>query len=133
MRIDLDNVLIVDDDSEFRSSLSKILSKANYKVGIAASGREASKLLMKTQYPLILLDLHIPEKSGLEVLKEVKEKYPASKVIIITANGESDMLREAQNTGAFAFLIKPVKRKVLLKHIHQALSHSMHNLNLPLN
>lgn len=133
MRPDLNNVLIVDDDSEFRSSLSKILSKANYKVSAAASGREASELLLKSKYPLILLDMYMPEKSGLEVLKEVKEKYPASRVIIITVNGEGDMLRTAQNVGVFAFLIKPVKRKVLLKYIQQALSHPLHKLDLPLN
>ena len=133
MRPDLDSVLIVDDDSEFRCSLSKTLSKANYKVSIAASGHEASKLLLKTSYPLILLDMHMPEKSGLDVLKEVKEKYPASKVIMITVNGQADMLLEAKSAGVFAFLTKPVKRKVLLRYIQQALSHPRHGLDLPLN
>jgi len=65
-------ILIVDDDSEFRRSLKRILQKAGYHVNSASNGSQASEMLNKRVYPLILLDLHMPGKSGLELLSEVK-------------------------------------------------------------
>ena len=117
-------ILIVDDDSEFRRSLRKILQKAGYQVSSAVSALQASKILAKHAYPLILLDLHMPGKSGLDLLHEVKEKTPESKVIMITVDGSADNYSEAMSAGAFAFLHKPVKMKKILTYASMALNNS---------
>ena len=117
-----DRVLIVDNDSEFRRSLRKILQKAGYTVNSASSASQASQTLSKHAYPLILLDLNMPGKSGLELLHEVKEKSPESKVIMITADGSVDNYSEAMNDGAFAFLLKPIKMNKILTYTRMALN-----------
>jgi two-component system NtrC family response regulator len=119
--ISLNNVLIVDNDKEFRDSLTKILSKAGYHVVAAGDGKEASALVTKEKFPLIVLDLKMPGKSGFELLEEIKEKTPKSQVIIITAFGEENSYLEAKHGGAFEFLNKPVKRKEILESAKRAL------------
>ena len=118
-------VLIVDDDSEFRRSLKRILQKAGYHVSSASNGSQASEMLNKRVYPLILLDLHMPGKSGLELLSEVKEKSPESKVIMMTVDGSVDNYSEAMSAGAFAVLHKPVKMKKILTYASMALNNNL--------
>ncbi len=120
-----DKILIVDDDAEFRRSLRKILQKAGYQVSSAVSALQASKILAKHAYPLIFLDLHMPGKSGLELLHEVKEKMPASKVIMITVDGSADNDSEAMSAGALAVLHKPVKMKKILTYTSMALNRNL--------
>ncbi len=119
-----DRVLIVDNDSEFRRSLRKILQKAGYAVDSASSASKASQILSKHTYSLILLDLDLPGGSGLELLHEVKEKSLESKVIMITVDGGVDN-SEAMNDGAFAFLHKPVKMKKILTYASMALNNNL--------
>ena len=118
-------ILIVDDDSEFRRSLKRILQKAGYHVSSASNGSQASEMLNKRVYPLILLDLHMQGKSGLELLHEVKEKTPESKVIMITVDGSADNYSEAMSAGAFAVLQKPLKMKKLLTYASMALNNNL--------
>ncbi len=112
----------MDDDSEFRRSLRNSLLKTGYTVNSASSASQASQTLSKHAYPLILLDLNMPGKSGLELLHEVKEKSPESKVIMITADGSVDNYSEAMNDGAFAFLLKPIKMNKILTYTRMALN-----------
>jgi DNA-binding NtrC family response regulator len=107
-------ILVVDDDSEFRRSLTKILQKAGYEVSAAHEGRQASESIGHEFYPVILLDVHLPGKSGVEVLKDIKLKSPKSRVIIISVNGDTEMHRQIERLGVFAYLHKPVKREEIL-------------------
>ncbi|MCH7679513.1 response regulator [candidate division KSB1 bacterium] len=118
-------ILIVDDDSEFRHSLKRILQKAGYHVSSASNGSQASEMLNKRVYPLILVDLNMPGKLGLELLHEVKEKTPESKVIMITVDGSADNYSEAMSAGAFAFLHKPVKMKKILTYASMTLNNNL--------
>ncbi len=117
-------VLIADDDNEFRRSLKKLLVKAGYQVSQASNGIQASEMVAKRTYPLILLDIHMPGKSGLSVLNELKTISPKSKVIIITVNDDAKTYSDAMNSGAFAFLNKPVKMKEILNYATIALEKS---------
>ena len=117
-------VLVVDDDCEFRRSLKKLLQKAGYQVSQASNGIQASQMLSEKNYPLILLDIHMPGKSGLSVLNELKEMSPESKVIIITVNGDVETYSAAMTSGAFAFLSKPVKMKKILTCANMALNNA---------
>ena len=120
-----DRILIVDDDSEFRSSLRKILQKAGYKVSQATNGLQTSQMLKKEDYPLIFLDVYMPGKSGLEVLHAIKEKSPKSKVIMITIDGSVDNYSEAMSSGAYAVLQKPLKMKKILTYASMALKNNL--------
>jgi len=115
-------ILIVDDDIEFRHSLEKTLLKAGYLVTTAEDGMEASKLFATHQYPLILLDMHMPGKSGLAVLTEIKKRWPDTRVIVISVNGSMETYTDVMNLGAFAYLSKPVKMKKVLSYASLALS-----------
>ncbi len=117
-------ILIVDDDSEFRRSLKRILQKAGYHVSSASSGSQASEILNKRAYPLILMDLHMPGKSGMELLSEVREKSPESKVIMMTVDGAGGNYTKAMNDGAFAYLNKPIKMKKILTYTDMALNNN---------
>ena len=114
-------ILIVDDDSEFRNSLQKTLKRAGYEVYTAADGIQATKMMLEQFYPLMLLDIRMPGKSGFDVLTEVQDKSPATKVIMITAIGDNDIFKLSERAGAFAFLNKPIKRQKILKYAELAL------------
>jgi nucleotide-binding universal stress UspA family protein/CheY-like chemotaxis protein len=119
--VDSPRVLVVDDDQEFRRSLTKIFQKAGFRVSAASSANHADELLENEKYSLIVLDLKMPGKSGMELLQEIKAKTPASKVIMVTAFGDASTLRQALAAGAAAFLNKPVKRKEILESAKRAL------------
>ena len=114
-------VLIIDDDREFRRSLTKIFRKAGYLVSTASTGDQATLLLKKEQYPLIVLDLKMPGKSGIELLREINAKSPASRVIAITAGGDEAITGETMAAGAFEYLRKPLKRQEIFDSAHRAL------------
>ena len=119
---DAPRILAVDDDREFRRSLIKIFEKAGFRVNVAADGKQATVLLSKSHYDLVVLDLKIPGKSGLELLREIKAKTPNTEVIVVTVYGEADSCFDAKLAGAFACLNKPVKRNVILETSQRALA-----------
>lgn len=124
MASSLDNprILVVDDDREFQRSLIKIFLKAGYQVNVASDSVQALAVLNRRHYDLIVLDLKMPGKSGLEVLREIKIKTPDSKVIVVTAFGDSTSYREAMAIGVSDYLNKPVKRKEILEASSKALT-----------
>ncbi|MFQ5604728.1 MAG: response regulator [bacterium] len=118
------DILIVDDDVEFRRSLTKILQKAGYHVWAASDAFQAEELFIHKFYPLILLDVYMPGKSGLKLLEEIKSCSPATKVIIVTVEDEKEIILQVQKAGAFAFLNKPVKREEILNYVDRAFESS---------
>jgi DNA-binding NtrC family response regulator len=120
--VDMPRILVVDDDREFQRSLIKIFQKAGYQVNVASDSVQALALLNRRQYDLVVLDLKMPGKSGLEVLRDIKTKTPDSKVIVVTAFGDSTSYREAMAIGVCDYLNKPVKRKEILDASRKALT-----------
>jgi DNA-binding NtrC family response regulator len=120
--LDSPRILVVDDDREFRRSLIKIFQKAGYQVNVASDSKQAFAALDRRHYDLIVLDLKMPGKSGLEVLREIATRRPESKVIVVTAFGDATSYREAMAIGAFEYLDKPVKRQAILEASRRALA-----------
>jgi DNA-binding NtrC family response regulator len=116
-------ILAVDDDREFRQSLIKIFQKAGFQVHVAADGSQAVALLGKAHYDLVILDLKLPGKSGLELLREIKTTMPDTRVIVVTSYGDAASRFEAMAAGAFEYLNKPVKRNAILGASQRALMH----------
>ena len=103
-------ILIIDDDASLRRVLEYNLQEAGYDVTAAASGEEGLYFLKKEPYPLVITDMKMPGMDGMELLKRVKELYPETVVIIITAFGTIDIAVEAIKSGAYDYITKPFNR-----------------------
>jgi len=101
-------ILIVDDEAIVRDSIGDWLRTANYQVETAETGEEALEMVEKKEYSILILDVRLPGKSGIQVLREVKASKPHIKSIIITAFPSEGLADEAMRLGAVDYLIKPV-------------------------
>ncbi|MCM3161353.1 MULTISPECIES: response regulator [Bacillaceae] len=115
-------ILIVDDAKFMRMTLSNILIKANHEVvGEGENGLEAVTLFEKEQPDLVTLDITMPEKNGIQALKEIKEKYPDAKIIMCSAMGQQKMVVEAIEAGAKDFIVKPFDENRVLEAVGRVL------------
>ncbi len=116
-----DKILIVDDDRSLLKSLSLILEKSGYEIEISTTGQEAIKKAKENWFNLVLLDIRLPDKNGLELIKLLNEISQATEVIIITANANIEFAIRALNRGATAYILKPLKIDHLLETIKKTL------------
>lgn len=114
-------ILIVDDDKAIRYSLKRVFEE-NYNVITAYNGEEALNLFQRTPIDLIIMDIKMPGRSGIEILKEIKEIDPKSLVILMTAYGTTDIAIEAMKWGAFDYLLKPFTIKRMNELVAKAIS-----------
>ncbi|RAV12518.1 response regulator [Paenibacillus contaminans] len=102
-----EKILIVDDQNGIRVLLMEVFGSEGYRTFQASNGKLALEIV-KTEAPdLVLLDMKIPGMDGLDILKHIKKINPAIKVIMMTAYGELDMIREATELGALMHFTKP--------------------------
>ncbi|MDY7993770.1 response regulator [Paenibacillus polymyxa] len=100
-------VLIVDDQNGIRILLMEVFGSEGYETFQAANGKIALEIVEKEPPDLVLLDMKIPGMYGLEILKHLKTMNPDIKVIMMTAYGELDMIKEATELGALMHFTKP--------------------------
>lgn len=100
-------VLIVDDQPGIRLLLKEVFSKEGYQAVTAGSGIEAFEKVQEKLPDLVLLDMKIPGMDGIEILKRLKKSHPCTHVIMMTAYGELDLIRESMNWGAECYFTKP--------------------------
>jgi DNA-binding NtrC family response regulator len=115
------HLLIVEDDSEMRDLLRKVLEKDGYQVSVAADGHEAIALLTCGHFDLVVTDMLMPYDGGLELLEFIRATQPMLPVIIITAFGDWQSYSRALELGAVAFISKPLRMAELASAIHEAL------------
>ena len=118
-------ILVVDDELEMRDMLQLIIGAEGYRVIAAANGHEASLLLASENVRLVVTDLLMPDKDGLEVLGHVRKKFPKIPVIVMSGGGRmphGEYLRMAKTFGARAVLEKPFENEMLLKMIKDLLA-----------
>ncbi len=115
-------VLIVDEEPIVRESIAHWLKDAGYQVATAESGEQALEMIAKQDFGVMVLDLRLPGKSGLEVLKEIKAAKPQIKSIIISAYPSTELAAEATKLGAVDYLIKPVAPDSLETLIRETLA-----------
>ena len=104
----MNHVLIIDDESEIRESLEEILREESYAVTTASTGDEGLTLVRDAAYDVVLLDIWLPDRDGLEVLKEINALEAKPEVIIISGHGTIETAVRATKLGAFDFLEKPL-------------------------
>ena len=114
-------ILIVDDEVRVREILSRKLTDDGYNCVTAPDGNTALKMLKTDPVELVLLDIMMPGKPGLEVLKEIKEKYPDIAVIMVTAIADVQTAIGLMRMGAYDYIIKPVELSVLSVSLDRAL------------
>lgn len=111
-------IMIVDDASFMRLSIRKMLEKYNYEViGEAIDGKDAVKKYFELHPDLVTMDITMPDMTGLEALKVIKQKDPSAKVLMISAMGQEGFVREAVMEGASSFLVKPFEEERLIKAV----------------
>jgi len=115
-------ILVVDDERGICENVHKILAKKNYEVTQALSAQEALEKMAKESFSLLISDIVMPEKNGLELLKLVKEQWPLTKVIIMTAYASTETAMKAIRLGALDYLPKPFTPKEIRDTVEKALS-----------
>lgn len=103
------HIMIVDDERIIRESFFHWFQKSGHKVSTAASGGEALEKLAETSFDLLFVDIKMPGMDGIELLAAVKDTYPETMVIIITAYGSIESAVQAMKIGATDYLLKPFK------------------------
>lgn len=116
-------VLVIDDDAVVRQFAELVLSQAGYSVSSVASAELGIKALQTARWDLVLLDINIPDMTGLEVLRLLR-KYQKVKaaVMMMTARGDAATVREALSEGADGYLVKPFGPQDLLKRVEAMLN-----------
>lgn len=115
------SILIADDEPRVREILSRKLIKEGYDCVVADDGSKALKKLSAQPFDLALLDVMMPGKSGIDVLKEIQNKYPDTAVIMVTAVSDVDTAIQLMRMGAFDYIIKPIDLDILMVSIERAL------------
>lgn len=116
------SILVVDDEDALRTVLSSELESEGYVVAAAGDGDEAISVLQGKAFDLVLLDIKMPRVDGFEVLRFIKERYPATKVIMLTGFADLKNAIESKKLGAEDFVSKPYDLVDLLTTIERVLT-----------
>lgn len=117
-----ERILVVDDEPDTVSLLSLTLGRAGYTVIKATSGRAGLDIAARERPDLIILDIMMPDLSGLEVLKALRHLYAVPPVIFFTAKSRVEDMVEGMEAGAYRYLVKPTSREKLLETVKAALT-----------
>ncbi len=117
-------ILTVEDDAAIRRGVVDALSFAGYEVLQAADGDAGMEMALRREYDLLLLDLVMPGKSGLEILAAVRDVRPTAPVIILTARGEEADRVDGLRLGADDYVVKPFSVKELLARVEAVMRRS---------
>ena len=121
-------ILIADDDPSLRYAMSSALKDRQHVVDVAENGQQAIDLCQRNSYDLLLLDILMPEKNGIEFLRELRELHAADEPRVIAVSGGNAALpgkyalTVAQSLGVSASLYKPFSRRELLDAVDTALA-----------
>jgi len=115
-------ILIIDDEAEIRESLETLLQLEGYTVAVAGNGREGMAHVGERTFDVVLLDLALPDKNGMDVLAEIRVLHPQQAVIMITAYGTVENAVRAMQSGATNFIQKPWDNEKLLADVRAAVA-----------
>lgn len=115
-------LMIVDDEEEICDFLKSFFEERDFRVSTALSGEEALRKAEMEQPDVCLLDIKMPGIDGIQVLREMKRKYPRVKVIMVTAIETTEKIEEAVRIGADNYITKPLSLEYLEKDVHQKIA-----------
>lgn len=109
-------ILIVDDALFMRTMLKRILNEAGFdEIVEAVDGEDGCKRYEETHPDLVLLDISMPKRNGIDALKVIKKNDPNAKIIMCSAVGQEAMMIEAIENGALEFIVKPFKKEQIVE------------------
>jgi DNA-binding response OmpR family regulator len=120
----MDRILVIDDDDEVRAPIRKFLVREGYDVAEAPDGEECIRLLRQYGAELVVLDIIMPNKEGIESIFDLRSEFPEVKIIAISGGGligPDEYLRLARTCGAHRILTKPFELEELLEAVQQLL------------
>src|SRR5580700_9170315 len=117
-------ILVVDDEADIRESLETLLCLEGYTVELAQNGAEGLRRAESANYDIVLLDLMMPDRSGMEVLREIRDRDTETPVFMITAYGSVEVAVNALKNGANDYFSKPWDNEKLLLEIDRMIAHS---------
>ena len=116
-------ILVIDDDEQIRSMLCAILEREGYEVEVAADGEQGLNLFRKNPADLVITDILMPEKEGIETVRELREEFPDAKIIAISGGGSlahpEIYLELCKKFGALRTFQKPVDRRELVSSVRE--------------
>jgi DNA-binding NtrC family response regulator len=115
-------ILVVDDEPEVLRLFKRLLSTEDAKVLLTQSGAEAVKIARQTRLDLVILDVKLPDVSGMEVLKRIRRIDPGVPVIMVTSYGSVETVRASMKLGAFDYLTKPFDNQEIRRVAREALA-----------
>jgi FixJ family two-component response regulator len=115
-------VYLVDDDPAMRDALSVVLTLAGYRVTVFADAASFLAMARRQTPAAVLLDLHLPDKYGIDVLKEIDARHYSAPVFIITADADVALAVEAVKSGAFDYMLKPLDSRVIVSRVGHAIA-----------
>ncbi|MFD2517112.1 sigma-54-dependent transcriptional regulator [Salinimicrobium flavum] len=124
-------ILLVEDDVAFCTMLKTFLLKKEYKVDAVYTATEALNLIGKEDYDVIISDVRLPDKEGLEILRAINQKKVTTGVIMMTSYAEISMAVNAMKEGALDYIAKPFNPEVIIKSINAALDRNSGEPTLP--
>jgi len=120
----MNKILLIDDDNHFREMFAELLKRENYEVIETTDGRNALTLFDNHQPDLVITDIIMPDKEGIETILDLKKQHPNVKIIAISGGGRTnamDNLRSARLLGASVTFEKPFDNKEVLNSIAELL------------
>ena len=124
------NVLVVDDDAKFREMISEILEQEGYSVQCFGTGKESIAASKEDLFNVALIDIHLPDMEGTEILSKLRKTKPETVKIIITGNATLDNSIEAANKGVDGYIVKPFDPQKLVDLIKIKLKEQMEELEI---
>ena len=116
----MQRLLVVEDDSSVRNTITTFLELEGYAVDAVSSTREALERLRNDAYPIVISDIYVDERTGLDVLETARKKNPNCAVILMTARGTMETVMQATQGGAFDYIAKPFELDRMLDTVKRA-------------
>jgi two-component system response regulator HydG len=116
-----EQILVVEDDASVRTTIVTFLELEGYTVDAVSSTREAIERLSSSGFPLVISDIYIDDRTGIDVLMAAKKRDPNCSVILMTARGTMETVMAATRNGAFDYLAKPFELDTLLQTVKRAM------------
>jgi CheY-like chemotaxis protein len=115
------SILITDDDRDCRETLRDIVEPQGYRTILAESGEEALEIVHVEPVHLVLIDMHMPKLTGLETARLMHEENAVLPCILVTADADAGLIRQALGSHVFSVIPKPVSKNVVLYTVVRAL------------
>ena len=114
-------IMVVDDEKDIRISLKNLLEAQGYQVIMAEDGDQYLQLVKKEKPDLVMLDILMVRKDGVQTLKELMQANPKEKVIMVTVVGQEQVIKEAMKAGASDYILKPFDFENILETVKRVL------------